>query len=161
MSELPGDIMSFIPPDWQGGLPPCLIQVNAQGELSHQGAPLIHPGILELIYQSVHYQDGVYLLKIGKQSCQLEVEDTFWVVRGASQRDQGVLLTLNDGSQEPLDPSSLWIGPREVLYCRVKAGAMPARFLRQAYYQIAEMIEEEGDGFALVLGATRHPLTRG
>lgn len=161
MSDQPIDLSSLIPPGWRGKLPPCLIQVNAQGELSHHGAPLIHPGVLELIYQSVHYEDGVYLLRIGQQSCQLEVEDTFWVVRGASHRDDGVLLTLSDGSQEPLDPLSLWVGPQEVLYCRVKAGAMPARFLRQAYYQMAELIEEEGDGFALVLGQERYPLARG
>ncbi|MBI4800559.1 MAG: DUF1285 domain-containing protein [Desulfarculus sp.] len=160
MSERPLDLSSFIPPGWRGKLPPCLIQVNAQGELSHQGAPLIHPGILELIYQSVHFEDGVYLLRIGQQSCQLEVEDTFWVVRGASRQGQGVVLTLSDGSSEPLDPTSLWIGAGEVLYCRVKAGAMPARFLRQAYYQIAELIEEEGEGFALVLGQERYPLAR-
>ena len=158
MSQPLDDLASFIPPGWQGKLPPCLIQVNAEGELSHHGAPLIHPGILELIYQSVHLEDGVYLLRVGQQSCQLEVEDTFFVVRGAQAHGGQVLLTLNDGSSEPLDPASLWIGPQEVLYCRVKAGAFPARFLRQAYYQIAQLIVEDGDGFALALGGQRYPL---
>ena len=160
MSEPLDELSSFIPPGWQGKLPPCLIQVNAQGELSHQGAPMIHPGILELIYQSVHFEDGVYLLGIGKQSCQLEVEDTFFVVRGAQVTDGQAVITLSDGGSEPLDPASLWIGPQEVLYCRVKAGAFPARFLRQAYYQIARLIEEEGDGFALALGGRRYPLAQ-
>jgi hypothetical protein len=153
-------LSAFIPPGWQGKLPPCQIQVNAQGELHHFGAPLVHPGILELIFESVHYEDGVYLLRIGQQSCQLEVEDTFFVVQRAELQDSQALLTLNGGSSEPLDPESLWIGPGEVLYCRVKAGVFPARFLRQAYYQIAELIEEDGEGFALALGGRRYPLTR-
>ncbi len=161
MSQTPPDLNAFIPPGWQGKLPPCLIQVNAQGQMHHQGAPLIHPGILELIYQSVHLEDGVYLLRIGQQSCQLEVEDTFFVVRLAHPEDDQVQLTLNDGSREPLDPASLWIGPQEVLYCRVKGGAFPARFLRQAYYQLAELIEEQGQGFALALGGRRYPLRQG
>ena len=160
MSEPPLDLSSLIPDGWQGKLPPCQIQVNAQGELHHNGAPLIHPGILELIFQSVHYEEGIYLLKVGQQSCQLEVEDTFFVVRRAQPRDGGVLLTLSDGASEALDPASLWIGPGEVLYCRVRGGAMPARFLRQAYYQIAELIEEDGEGFALVLDGRRHRLPR-
>ncbi|MFH1035777.1 MAG: hypothetical protein V1806_14810 [Pseudomonadota bacterium] len=158
MSDAPLDLSTFMPPGWQGKLPPCQIQVNAQGELSHNGAPMIHPGILELIYESVHHEDGIYLLRVGQQSCQLEVEDTFFVVQGASLSDGQVLLALNGGASEPLDPESLWIGPQEVLYCRVKGGAFPARFLRQAYYQVAELIEEDGEGFALALGGRRYPL---
>jgi hypothetical protein len=161
MSGPADDVLSFIPPGWEGKLPPCLIQVNAQGELHHQGAPLIHPGILELIFQSVHFEDGIYLLRIDKQSCQLEVEDTFFVVQRVRLEGDQALLSLSGGFSEPLDPASLWIGPREVLYCRVKGGVFPARFLRQAYYQIAELIEEDGEGFSLVLGGRRFPLPRG
>lgn len=161
MSQTPPDLSEFIPPGWQGKLPPCLIQVNAQGELSHNGAPMIHPGILELIYQSVHYEDGIYLLRIGEQSCQLEVEDTFFVVQRVAPSGDQVLLTLSGGAQEPLDPASLWVGDQEVLYCRVKGGGFPARFLRQAYYQLAELFVEEGEGFALELGGRRYPLGQG
>lgn len=158
MPEQPPDLASFIPPGWQGKLPPCLIQVNEEGELSHDGAPLIHPGILELIYQSVHYEDGIYLLRIGQQSCQLEVADTFHVVRRAQAEAEGLLLTLNDGSRETLAPQTLRLGDNGVLYCQVRGGAFPARFGRQAYYQAAEHIEERGQGFALVLNGQEYPL---
>lgn len=154
------DLNAFIPEGWQGKFPPCLIQVNAQGELSHHGAPLIHPGILELIFQSVRLEDGLYLLRLGRQVCQLEVEDTFFVVARAQEENGGFLLTLNDGSQEALDPATLWIGPQEVLYCQVKEGRFPARFLRPAYYQLAARVVEGPRGFALELGGEQHDLPR-
>jgi hypothetical protein len=155
----PADFGAYIPEGWEGKHPPCLIQVDPEGRLSHHGAPLIHPGILELIYESVHLEDdGLYVLRLGKQVCQLEVADTFFVVARAELSGDALTLTLNDGSQEPLDPASLWIGRDEVLYCRVKQGRFPARLLRPAYYQVAELVAEGPEGFALELGGRRYPL---
>ena len=152
------DLSAFIPQGWEGKYPPCLIQVDENGKLFHDGAPMIHPGILELIYESVYFEDGVYLLKVGKQSCQLEVADTFHVVTRAEFTGSGVVLTISDGSSEPLEPDSLWIGNGEVLYCMIKGGKFPARFLRQAYYQITERLVEHDGGFALDIGGRIHPL---
>jgi hypothetical protein len=42
-----------------------------------------------------------------------------------------------------LFPESLWIGEQNVLYCRVMEDRIPARFLRPAYYQLAEFIHED------------------
>lgn len=156
--QVPPDFRLYIPPDWQGKLPPCLIQVTAEGEMFHQGAPLIHPGILELIYESVHYEDGLYVLRLGDQACQLEVEDTFHVVARVGEQDGGLLLTLNDGTKEMLDPDTLWVGAGDVIYCQVKQGVFPARFLRAAYYQLAALIEEEAGGYGLRVGEKVYPL---
>lgn len=154
------DLSAFMPPGWEGKFPPCQIQVDQQGRLWHDGAAMIHPGILELIYQSVHLEEGVYFLQVGKQRCQLEVADTFFVVNRAELQGEQVLLTLNDASQEPLDPDTLSIGAGDVLYCQVKAGAFPARFLRSAYYQLTQWVEPQGEGFALRLGSRLYPLTK-
>lgn len=154
------DLSAFIPEGWEGKLPPCMIQVNAEGKLFHDGAPMIHPGILELIYESVYFEDGDYFLKVGEQHCQLEVADTFHVVSRVDFADSGVTLTISDGSSEPLDPDSLWIGGGDVLYCMIKGGKFPARFLRQAYYQITEHLVEHDGGFALDIGGQLHPLTQ-
>jgi len=156
--QIPPDFRPYIPPDWQGKLPPCLIQVTAEGEMFHHGAPLIHPRILELIYESVHYEDGIYVLRLNDQTCQLEVEDTFHVVARVSEQDGGLLLTLNDGSKEMLNPATLWVGQGDVIYCRVKNGAFTARFLRAAHYQLATLIEEMGDGYGLRVGGAVYPL---
>jgi hypothetical protein len=156
----PADFGVYIPEGGEGRYPPCLIQVDAEGRMSHHGAQLIHPGILELIYESVHLEDGRYVLRLDKQVCQLEVVDTFFVVARAEVGGDDVTLILNDGSREPLDPASHWIGPGEVFYCRVKGGRFPARLLRPAYYQVAELVTEGPEGFVLELGGVRHPLPR-
>lgn len=162
MTSQPLDLDSLMAPDMQGGPPLCQIQVNAQGELSHQGAPIIHPGIRELIFESVRLEDGVYLLRMHGKSCRLEVEDTFYVVRAAAQKGPALEVTLNDGTSEGLDPKSLWIAPGDVIYCRVKHGGFPARFSRQAYYQLASWIDQGPDGgYRLILDGAPHLLSQG
>lgn len=158
MNQDPTNFRLYIPPGWQGKLPPCMIQVTPEGEMFHQGAPLIHPGILELIYESVHLEDGIYVLRLGEQACQLEVADTFHVVARVVEQDGGLLLTLNDGTKEMLDPETLWVGDNDVIYCQVKGGAFPARLLRAAYYQLAALVEEGAEGFALRLGGKMYAL---
>ncbi|CAO0822000.1 hypothetical protein DFAR_2770021 [Desulfarculales bacterium] len=45
-----------------------------------------------------------------------------------------------------------------MLYCWINAGVLSARFLRQAYYQISELIQEDGDGYSLGLDGWNYPL---
>lgn len=156
--EVKKDLSAFMPAGWKGKLPPCMIQVDKDGNMSHDGAPMIHPGILEMIYEAVYYEDGLYFLKIGEQRCQLEVADTFHVVQRAQFEGDGVRLFINDGSQEMLEPATLRLGDEGVLYCKIKNGAFPARFLRQAYYQITERLVEDGDGYAIEIGGVRRHL---
>jgi len=153
--ETKPDLSAFMPEGWEGKLPPCMIQVDAEGRMSHDGAPMVHPGIIELIYESVYYEDGLYFLKVGQQRCQLEVADTFHVVQRAWFDDDGVMIHLSDGSQERLDPATLRLGDEGVLYCAIKNGAFPARFLRQAYYQLTERLVEDGDGYAIEIAGRR------
>lgn len=152
------DLQQFMPPGWQGKYPPCQIRMDSDGQLWGEGRPMIHKGIIELIYESVHFDDGVYFLELDGKRCQLEVDDTFYVVTGVGQGEAGLTVVLNDGSTEALDPASLWVGAGDVMYCQVKGGSLPARFKRQAYYQLAEWIQEDGDGFALVVDGQRYEL---
>lgn len=159
MADQLSDLGAYIPEGWTGKLPPCQIQVDADGKMWHDGAPMIHPKIVALIYDSVHLdEDGVYFLEVDGKRCQLEVADTFHVVNGVSLQGGTAMLTLNDGRSEPLDPATLAVGRDDVLYCRVKGGGFPARFSRAAYYQLAERIVEQAGGFALELGGRRHPI---
>lgn len=159
MSQDKIDLNGLMPPGWQGKYPPCQIQVDAEGQMSHNGAPMVHPTIIKLIYESVHLEDGRYVLRVDNQVCELEVADTFFVVARVEFTRDGARLTLNDGSTEELDPASLRLGDNEVIYCRVKGGAFPARFGRAAYYQLAQQIVEDGEGFALKLGEKKWGLT--
>lgn len=154
------DLSKYMPKDWQGVLPPCQIQVSPEGELMHNGAPLVHPRILDDIFNSVHLEDGHYILRMDGQACELEVADTFWVVKSVDRSPGGLELTLNHGGKEPLATETLWQGGQDMIYCLVKDGEFPARFGRQAYYQLAQFIEPHDQGFALVLGESRQIIVK-
>jgi hypothetical protein len=147
-------------------LPPCLIFVSKEGKWYHQGAEIIHRPIFLWMIQSLEKnEEGVYIVHLNNQKCFLEVEDTpLVVVRAdripeASGEPEHIVLTLNDERQEKLDPDTLGISAENILYCRVKEGQIPARFLRTAYYQIAEYLEEgETGGFVLSLKGGKYPI---
>ena len=151
MSKL--DLNDFMPPGWEGKYPPCQIQVNTEGELSHQGAPLLHPKILASVFESVHFEDGRYVLKMDGKTCELEVEDTF---NGTQFK-----IRLNDDTWEELHPAGIWLGANQMLYCKVKGGGFTARFARPAYYQVAQMIQPRDDGFVLEVDGNSYALPEG
>ncbi|MBI2877480.1 MAG: DUF1285 domain-containing protein [Candidatus Tectomicrobia bacterium] len=71
------------------------------------------------------------------------------------------VLTLNDETQELLDPTTLWLHPENIPYCQVKGGRFQARFNLSSYFKLAEWLQydEERDGVYLPLaGGERHYL---
>jgi hypothetical protein len=103
--------------------------------------------------------EGGYELVVGPERAAIEVDDTPYVVVSVSEAPPLLLLGLNDGTWEPLDPASLEIGAGNVLYCSVKRATERARFLRPAYYQIAPYVGETASGsFALRVGGTEYAI---
>ncbi|MBW1710363.1 MAG: DUF1285 domain-containing protein [Deltaproteobacteria bacterium] len=148
--------VSMNPADWPDNLPPCLIYVDKEGCMWHNGAAMIHEGINRLLTDHVELDEKHrYVINFQGQRCFVEVEDTLFVIvrfdHKPAEKDspEKHLITLNDGSQEELDPSTLTIGSENVLYAHVKSGRFPARFLRRAYYQMAEYVVERGGSFVL------------
>jgi uncharacterized protein len=147
-------------------LPPCMIFVSKEGKWYHEGAEIIHRPIFLWMIQSLEKtEDGLFIVHLNNQKCFLEVEDTPLVVRQVDLIKEGpegpesIRLTLNDESREILDPDTLRISSESVLYCTVKNDQFPARFLRPAYYQIAENISEDNSGgFVLVLNDKAYPI---
>ncbi|MGH9392473.1 MAG: hypothetical protein ACRD1Z_22955, partial [Vicinamibacteria bacterium] len=80
--------------------------------------------------------------------------------RDLDRPDAGIVLRLNDGSEETLNPASLTIGAKNVLYCNVKKGDYRARFTRPAYYELARVVTENGDsgGYAIRVAGRLHPI---
>jgi len=109
---------------------------------------------------------GLYIIQLGKQRCYLEVEDTPLVVTSVlpqEQREEAdqaeLFLAIKHLSiNQPLKPKTLWVGRDNVLYCKVMENTIPARFLRPAYYQLAEFIHEDKEEhrFYLLLGGKRY-----
>jgi hypothetical protein len=121
--------------------------------------PIAYPRIADLFSRSIRRgAEGGYILDNGYERAAVEVDDTPFVVTGVAFADDGsAFVELNDHTKEKLDPSTLLVGERDVLYCAVKGGSERARFLRPAYYQIASRVAEEPRGrFVLHLGETRH-----
>lgn len=105
--------------------------------------------------------DGGYELEMGEERAPIEVEDTPYVVRRIEgDPATGLSIVLNDESSEALDLETLETGSDNALYCRVKGGAHPARFLRSAYYHLAPWIRPcpSEAGFVLAAGDREFPI---
>lgn len=144
-----------------GDLPPCLIYIDKEGRMYHQGAEMIHRGINAVLLAGLDRDEtGRYVIEFKGQRCWVEVEDAPLVVRRVDAlAGEGFRIYLSDEQEEMLDPSRLWIGPDEAIYTLVRQGRLPARFLRPAYYQLAEHIVEQESGFALAAGERRWPIS--
>ncbi len=126
--------------------------IDKDGRWFQNGKEIIHSGIYKLFAGSLEKaSDGGYQVRMGQQICRVEVEDAPFVVKSVIDENQGpISIVLNDGSEEPLDPQSFWIGAENVPYCRVKGGVFPARFSRPAYYRLVGHIvagENENEFF--------------
>jgi len=133
-------------------IPKCLIYIDKEGNWYHKGAPMIHkPFILDFFRNMFMDEHGRCVIQWDGKLCEVDVEDTPIVVRSVESWSGGehrkVILVLSDETREELDLDSLWIGPENVLYAKVRQGAMPARFLRPAYYRLMELLEcDESSG---------------
>ena len=153
-------------PENKNTIPPCMILVTKEGRWYHQGAEIIHRPIFLWLIQSLEKtEDGLFIVHLNNQKCFLEVEDTPLVISGLERQPAGpdgpeqIRLRLNDESVEILAPETLWISRENVLYCRVKNRQFPARFLRPAYYQLAEFIsDDEAGNFFLSLNQKKYPI---
>jgi len=139
------------------------IRFGRDGRWYADGQVIENQRIADLFAQHVQRRpDGGYMLRIADEQAPIEVDDTPFVVIGAELAAEGTLwVELNDRSRERLDPHTLQVGGDDVLYCRVKDGREPARFLRPAYYQVAPYIAATAPGaFVLRLSGGDYPIAR-
>jgi len=151
---------------------PCEIWIDREGDWYHRGAPMERADIVSDLCRHLgkDQASGRFVIRMGKQECYLEVEDTPLVITrvlreggGPGDAERFVVFVKHLDAAEPLDPASLWVGQDNVLYCTVKPERLPARFLRPAYYQLAEFIQEDPDrgGFYLPVGGRRYYVREG
>ncbi len=136
------------------------LSIDVEGRLLHRGEPITHARTLEVLWRSLERApDGRYLVRIGRESAYVAVQDAPYVVRGVIDDPTGApWLLLSDGSRERLDPETLAVGPDGVLRCSVKGGHA-ARFGRAAQVTIGLALDESPPAsgrFFLTLGGTRH-----
>jgi hypothetical protein len=102
-----------------------------------------------------HPDDGRYVLCNGYDWTYFGVDDVPYFVRGVRSLPEGLALQLSDGSEELLDPGSLRVGPRDALYCRIKAGSFAARFSPGAQTALSPYLMEGSAGQVLLEVAGR------
>ena len=122
------------------------IKIDKEGNWFYNGAQIINRNVLLLFCGSLENDvSGGYLLRVDKETSPVMVESTPFVVVDVA-KDKGVIkIQLNDETVETLEMGSFYIDKNSVPYCRVKKGQFPARFLRKAYYRIAEYFEQDED----------------
>ncbi len=138
------------------------IRFGRDGRWYADDEPITNQRIADLFARHVtRGEDGSWWLRIGDERARIVVEDTPWVVtRIDGSPQEGFRVTLNDGTSEPLDPSSLTLGANDVLYCAVKDGTERARFLRPAQMELLGHVELEDDRFVLAVSGGKYEIAR-
>lgn len=148
-------------------LPPPLrpfgLRLHHDGRWTHEGQPITHERLRQAFDRSVRWlpEEQKYVVQLGRFRGQIEVEEAAFFVREFDAASGS--LTLSDRSQEPLDPATLHLSPRDgALLCRVKRDLEPAgllaRFTHAAQAALLDAVEETADGAALRLGGRQHRL---
>jgi hypothetical protein len=131
------------------------IRIDRDGYFWDDGVRVEHSGLARAFgrWLAVDPESGRYILKNEVNWCFVTVDDAPLVVRRIAAGTGGELeLALSDESREPLDATTLRIDEDEVPYCDVRGGALPARFSRQAAYDLLQAAEGTPDGPELRVG---------
>lgn len=135
------------------------IVLDRDGRFWHDGQLVTHPRLRRAFASWLrrHPDDGRYILCNGYDWTYLRVEGTPFFVQGLRAEGDSLLLALSDGSEEPLAPETLRVGPDEALLVGVKQGAFDARFTPAAQAALVPFVVESVTGEpALALGGREH-----
>ena len=144
-------------------VPPKDIRIDRDGVWRYRGAEMYRKDIVRELAGFLRKTEKGYCLEIpGVDYADIEVEDTPLVVvsvdRQRAGEEERIVLLLSDGSEEVLNLHTLSISPENVLYCVIREGKFPCRFLRKSYYQLTRYLEYDktADQYFLCLNGTRY-----
>jgi uncharacterized protein len=141
------------------------IRVDREGRFMHEGAEVTHEGLKRALFRWLDRlppPDGRYVLRLDERRFAYleDVEDTPLVARAARIDPAGdVRLALSDGSEEPLDPTTLTVDDAGVLRAWVRGGRLEARLASSAAAVLGDSITEADGRPQLRLGGRSHPLS--
>lgn len=153
----PGDHPEFFRfPAPEGRSRESTIRLDAEGRFFHDDRLVEHAKLAEALHTWIarHPDDGRYILTNGYDWTYFIVDDVPFFVRRVRDVDGDAMLVLSDGSEEPLDPSTVRPGPRGDLYLQVKrsakGGPFDAKLTRFAQTQLEPFLREE-DGHPVLV----------
>jgi len=135
------------------------LRIDREGVFHHDDARVEHPKLAAALHTWIarHPDDGRYILTNGYDWTYFTVEDVPFFVRALREEDGDAVLVLSDGTEEPLEPSTVRAGDGGALYLQVKreqkGGPFDAKLTRHAQSQLGPFLEE-ADG-AVVLATRR------
>ena len=149
----PGDhpeFFRFPPPE--GRSRESTLRLDGEGRFFHDDAVVEHPKLAAALHTWIarHPDDGRYILTNGYDWTYFKVDDVPFFVRSIKAEDDDAILVLSDGTEEPLDPSTLRLGPHGDLYLQVKrdardrGGPFDAKMTRFAQTQLGPFLSQDG-----------------
>jgi uncharacterized protein len=140
------------------------LSIDLEGRFRHRGELVTHARTLEVLWSSLERgPDGRYLVRIGRESGYVRVEDAPYAVRGVTFEPDGARAHLSDGTVEPLEASTLRVDAEGVLHCDVKGRLHRARFTRGAQVALGLALVEDpsaAGGYRLDVGGRSHLVGR-
>lgn len=135
------------------------LRLDAEGELLHEGTPILHPGLHRLFHQGLDVAgDGAPIVRVGDQFAYLRTPGTPFVVRTWRVRGPTLSLGLNTGESLKLTVSELGLtlyGEHTLVL--ILASGRKLRLGRRAWTQVSADLSLLDDG-KLTLAVAGHEL---
>jgi len=137
------------------------ISIDGQGQWWYEGNKIVHPEVLALFKKSLTIDEatGQFFIDYKGNQAPVQVEKTPFFIYDIEVVNSGdgelaqIVLQLDDGTREILDPESIKLDDSGALQVKVKGGRFVARCLSAAHFRLAELLEENRVGeFSLVMG---------
>ncbi|HAA56482.1 MAG TPA: hypothetical protein DCE42_17080 [Myxococcales bacterium] len=145
-----------------------LLSFRTEGGWFFRGEKIDHKGTQRFLSaQLQRNEEGQYWVVNGPQRVLVEIEDVPFLIMSIDCQQEALVLLLNDGTEDILDPERFFLAEDGVMYAEVKSGKAGAKegeghlamLSRQAVFQISDLFEEgEDGGFVLQWKGERFPI---
>ena len=104
--------------------------------------------------------DGSFRVLCKGEECRITAEDVPYVVRKIERQTDRIRLVFAGGYREELDPTTLFVGGGNVLYCKVRGGKFTARFNRTSYLDLTKMVRFDArtKSYDIKIGGQKYPI---
>jgi hypothetical protein len=120
------------------------IRIDREGNWFFNELPITNHNILRCLNRHITCNGGQrYLLRVGDETCPVEVEDTPFLVMHCHVlkiAPLAVRLLLNDRTEEVIPWEWIWLYEDCHLYCFVKGQRLKARFNRNSQFELARLL---------------------
>ncbi len=149
-----------LPPELIEKLRQTGIRLDREGRFWHEGGEVTHQRFHKTLLRWLDVlDDGRSILRLDDERyAYVEVEDSALIVTAVRWQGDRAFVVLNDDTEAELAYETLSQAGDHTLYCLVRNRRLLARVATQAYYELAQRIEESEEGFVLNANGSLHPI---